>query len=231
MSLLPAVARKLSYANVVSTVALVFALGLGTSYAATKLSKNSVTSKAIAPGAVHRSDVAKNAIDSGKVKDGSLGVADLSSKARAALAGKDGAPGVGGAAGASGARGTAVHEAKVAAAQTVEFTPATPSATIALANPAYTQGAFEIDQVMVEMDATATPSGCTAGDPAFSARLTVGGVVLLETLYSMPARLVSTLLAPGTDTPRTLALTVANPSKCSGSFTVKSFTVDVLRFG
>lgn len=57
---------KLSYANVMATVAVFIALG-GASYAAIKLPKNSVGAK----------QIKKNAVTGAKVKDGSLTGADL----------------------------------------------------------------------------------------------------------------------------------------------------------
>ncbi|CAA9536822.1 MAG: hypothetical protein AVDCRST_MAG85-4209, partial [uncultured Solirubrobacteraceae bacterium] len=79
---------------VVSIVALIVALG-GTSYAAFKLPRNSVGAPEIKTGAVRGSEV----------KNGSLGVRDLSRRTRAALRGPAGAAGVPGAAGARGATG------------------------------------------------------------------------------------------------------------------------------
>lgn len=64
--------KGLSFANVVSVISLVFALGLGTAWAATELAKNDVRSKHIAKRAVKRSDLAGNAVSSTKVADGSL---------------------------------------------------------------------------------------------------------------------------------------------------------------
>jgi hypothetical protein len=61
----------LTYANVVSTLCLFIVLG-GSSYAAVTLKRNSVRSKHIKNGQVKRPDVARNAIDSSKVRDGSL---------------------------------------------------------------------------------------------------------------------------------------------------------------
>lgn len=55
------IARRLSFANVVSILALFIALG-GTSYAAIKLPRNSVGSK----------QIKRDAITTAKVKDGSL---------------------------------------------------------------------------------------------------------------------------------------------------------------
>lgn len=65
---------RLSYANVVATLALFLALG-GSSYAALKLPRNSVGAAQIRAGAVHSSDVA----------NGSLQAGDLSGAARKAL--------------------------------------------------------------------------------------------------------------------------------------------------
>lgn len=68
---------KLTYANVVATLALVLAIGGGSVYAAVKLGKNEVKSKNIANGAVKGKDLGKNAVTSPKVKDGSIAAGDL----------------------------------------------------------------------------------------------------------------------------------------------------------
>jgi hypothetical protein len=68
---------RLTYANVVATLALVLALGGGTVYAATKLGKNEVKSKNIAPGAVKGGDLHKDAVTGPKVKDGTIAAGDL----------------------------------------------------------------------------------------------------------------------------------------------------------
>lgn len=61
----------LTYANVMATVAVFLALG-GSSYAVVALKANSVRSTHIKNGQVKRPDVARNAITSAKVADGSL---------------------------------------------------------------------------------------------------------------------------------------------------------------
>jgi hypothetical protein len=58
---------RLTYANVVSTLALFLALGGGAAYAAGK-----VQSSDLAPGAVHTGDVLKRAITSGKLAVGAV---------------------------------------------------------------------------------------------------------------------------------------------------------------
>lgn len=63
--------RRLSYANVVATLALFIALG-GTSFAAVTLAKNSVRSSHITNGQVKRADLANRAVNSAKVANQSL---------------------------------------------------------------------------------------------------------------------------------------------------------------
>jgi hypothetical protein len=58
--------------NVVGYIALFFALGLGSAWAATELEKNEVKSKHIANGQVKNVDLATDAVTSPKVADGSL---------------------------------------------------------------------------------------------------------------------------------------------------------------
>ena len=68
---------RLTYANVVATLALVLAIGGGTVYAAIHLGKNSVHSKNIAAAAVKTSDLGRNAVTSPKVKDGTIDADDI----------------------------------------------------------------------------------------------------------------------------------------------------------
>lgn len=71
---------RLSYANVMSTIAVMVALG-GTSYAALSLPNNSVTSKKIKNGAVHASDLARGAVTSAKLAARSVTSAKLAANA------------------------------------------------------------------------------------------------------------------------------------------------------
>ncbi|MFL5842329.1 MAG: hypothetical protein ACJ77Z_17925 [Thermoleophilaceae bacterium] len=115
---------RLSFANVISLIALFVALG-GTGYAAVKLSPNSVTSKAIKRGAVTNSDLAKNAVTGSKVKDGSLLKQDFAVGQVPAgpsgpagpqgAAGPQGLPGTHGADGAQGPPGVATAFARLQA--------------------------------------------------------------------------------------------------------------------
>ena len=69
---------RITYANVVSTMALCIALG-GVSYAAVKLPKNSVVSATIKNGQVKNKDLGNNSVTSPKIKDGAVADADLAS--------------------------------------------------------------------------------------------------------------------------------------------------------
>lgn len=86
---------RASYSNIMSTLAVFIALG-GTSYAVAKLPRNSVGS----------SQLRSNAVTGSKVRNGSLGLVDLSSSARLSGArgprGREGPPGPAGAAGPAG---------------------------------------------------------------------------------------------------------------------------------
>jgi hypothetical protein len=92
---------RLSYANVIATLALFIALG-GTSYAAIKLPKNSVGSTQIKTGAVH----------TGEISNRTIRLQDISTSARASLRGQTGPQGPQGPAGAPAVK----HFAAVSAA-------------------------------------------------------------------------------------------------------------------
>ena len=64
--------RRLSYANVMSTIAVVVAVGTGSAYAA-----NTIRSTDIVDGEVKTADVANQDLTGGDIKDGSLTTFDL----------------------------------------------------------------------------------------------------------------------------------------------------------
>ena len=74
---------KLSYANVVASLALFLALG-GAAYAATKLPPNSVGAKQIRNGSVTSGDVKNQTLTGTDIKNGSVTAADLKAGAAAA---------------------------------------------------------------------------------------------------------------------------------------------------
>jgi len=75
-----AIRKKLSYANVMATLALFVALG-GVGYAAAHLPRDSVGSKQIKEDAVKASEQAPDSVDSSNVIDLSLGGGDLANNA------------------------------------------------------------------------------------------------------------------------------------------------------
>jgi hypothetical protein len=101
---------RLTYANVMATIAVFMALG-GSSYAAVALSANSVKSKHIGKGQVKFADIAKNAVTSAKVADGSLLATDFQTgqlpPGSTGSPGPTGPPGPKGEAGPPGANGEA----------------------------------------------------------------------------------------------------------------------------
>jgi hypothetical protein len=102
---------RLSYANVVATLALFLAL-CGGSYAALKLPKNSVGSK----------QLKKNSVTSAKVKAGSLLTSDFKSSQRKALVGPRGPQGETGATGPAGTvSGTLPSKATLRGVFNVDF--------------------------------------------------------------------------------------------------------------
>src|SRR4051812_30552074 len=88
--------ERLTYANVMATIAVFIALG-GGSYAAIKLPRNSIGAAEIRTGAVRSSEI----------KDHSITTGDLAESTRAALHGQQGPRGLPGAAGTNGAPGPA----------------------------------------------------------------------------------------------------------------------------
>jgi hypothetical protein len=98
---------RLNYANVTATLALFVTLG-GTGYAALSLPRDSVGSREIRPRSVRHSELGRNAVESDNVRNGSLGLSDLSTDARARLSGArgpTGAIGPGGPPGSAGMKG------------------------------------------------------------------------------------------------------------------------------
>jgi len=72
--------QRLTFANVVSVIALFVALG-GGAYAVTVAKKNSVVSKSIKNGQVRKADIAKNSVNGAKVADNSLTGAEINESA------------------------------------------------------------------------------------------------------------------------------------------------------
>ena len=104
--MLRALADRLTYANVVATLALFIALG-GISYAAVKIPRNSIGTKHIKKGAITADKIRNGAIGSAKIRDGGVQTDDLDElpegePGRDGLDGRDGFDGVDGTPGVPG---------------------------------------------------------------------------------------------------------------------------------
>lgn len=71
------VRKRLTYANVMSSIAVFLVLGGGAAFAASQLGKNSVGSKQLKKNAVTSAKIKKNAVTGAKVKPGSLQATDF----------------------------------------------------------------------------------------------------------------------------------------------------------
>lgn len=164
-------AQRLSYSDVVATIALCLALG-GTSYAAVTLGK----------GAVRARNVAPNAIDSSKVRDGSLLLRDFKPsqldrlRGAAGLLGPQGPAGPQGPSGQTGAPGGGVVLGTTATLTgPVSSTPSPPGGveaapSVPLADPGWMQPVGTI-ALMAGAATVHVPTQCDTilgGDPVLS---------------------------------------------------------------
>ena len=99
-----AIRSRLTYANVMATIAVFIALG-GTGYAALTLPRNSVGSKQLRKGSVGTSELRTGAVRSKDIRNRTIRLTDVSRPARRALKGQTGAQGP------AGAPGTALRAA------------------------------------------------------------------------------------------------------------------------
>lgn len=72
-----AVRKRLTYANVMSSIAVFLVLGGATAFAASQLGKNSVGSKQLKKNAVTTAKIKKNAVSGAKIKPGSVQGSDI----------------------------------------------------------------------------------------------------------------------------------------------------------
>ncbi|HXV05420.1 MAG TPA: hypothetical protein VFP23_05890 [Solirubrobacterales bacterium] len=73
--------KRLTYANVMSSIAVFLVIGGTTAFAAIHLSKNSVGTKQLKKNAVTAAKIKKNAVTTAKVKNGTVTTAKLSNRA------------------------------------------------------------------------------------------------------------------------------------------------------
>ena len=69
--------KRLTYANVMSTIAVFFVVGGATAFAATELAKNSVGAKQLKSNAVTSAKIKKEAVTAAKIKNGAVGTSKL----------------------------------------------------------------------------------------------------------------------------------------------------------
>jgi hypothetical protein len=148
---------RLSYGNVVATLALFIALG-GTSYAALKLPRNSVGS----------AQIRSNAVTSSKVADGSLLLNDFSARERSALRGVAGPQGAQGPGGSQGAQGPAGLQGPAGA----------PGATKVVVH-SHDFG------LLTPMATVTTAVGCSAGEQAIAGGASASAAVTVRQTFPL----------------------------------------------
>ena len=73
--------KRLTYANVMSSIAVFLILGGGAAFAATQLAKNSVGTKQLKSNAVTAAKIKKEAVTAAKIKNGAVGTSKLGASA------------------------------------------------------------------------------------------------------------------------------------------------------
>jgi hypothetical protein len=148
---------KLTYANVVATLALVLALAGGTAYAATQiLPKNSVGTRQLRDGAVTKAKIAPGVLGAAAGVPGPAGAQGATGPTGAGgpagSPGADGKPGAAGARGAVGPRGAEGSQGPPG----VPGLPGTPGAPGTIAGP-LPSGQSEQGQYLAHVDPGASP--------------------------------------------------------------------------
>ena len=237
--------------NIVAYVALFVALG-GSSYAAVRLSPNSVTTRAIAKGAVTHTKLAKNAVTTASVRNGTLMSTDFArgqvlkglrgdagsagSQGNMGLAGIPGLRGDAGPQGPAGQNGSASIALKSRSSDSVSA-PNGASTGIPLSGNTWTQSAGELDLITGNVTLT-IPASCT-GSFGNSVVIAVDGTP--QTFAVAPASPASgtvtvplnvgTLSEPSASAKHTLTASLANSCTKGGeNYSVSNAKLDVLAF-
>ena len=218
--------------NAVAYVALFAALG-GTSYAAVRLAPGSVTSRAIANGAVTHSKLAVHSIGPANFRPGAL---------QSALNGSKGVTGGVGAAGPAGPAGPAGHDGSASVALRARSTgavtaPHGSAADIPLSGGSWTQAANDLD--LLTGSATLTiPQSCT-GSFGNAVSISVDGVPnTFAVAPTAPAGatvtvplVVSEVMEPGADTQHTISAKLADTcTKAGEDYSLSNLKLDVVNF-
>lgn len=222
-----AVRRRLTYANVMSTIAVFGVLG-GGAWAAGKITskdiaKDAVLSKQIKNGTIESQDLAKGAVTAKQVKLGSLSpghVKNLVATPAGNSSAVTGEPSVELPYPLQGASWTQAGSQLELLTGTVRFT--TPPACVLDGTP----GQFGNGRVRVKLGGNAILAGYLSPLPADTARTTTLSVAPDIQGGGGPAL----LQRPGDATPRTLTATIEDNCE-TGNFTVQSIAVDVIGIG
>lgn len=232
---------RLSFANVMSVIAVFIALG-GTGYAAFKLPKNSVGSKQLKKNSVTKAKIKKNAITAAKIKDSSVTSAKIANDAI------DGSKVRDGSLTGSDVDAATMPFSRVVAKLRGNSSVAVPESGLTvypLSNASYTQAANEDDRYVAAVDVTIPPS-CEGPNRQAEAYLLVDtdpaspseydlvgtGAVQAEGTGTVTKRIeiggYGTRFQPGTAKEHTLTL-VLNSDCSTGGGVVATFAgVDVI---
>lgn len=219
--------QRLTYANVVSTVALFLALGGGVVYAAAKIGtkeiqRQAVTAKKIAPGAV------KN----GKLLDGSVGTTKIADDA----------------VGNAKVEDDSIQPSKLTFPVYYAASPSGGSRTVPAGAPTpypvsggrWTQAADAINVLFGEATATLAYDGAGSGSCQLFFDIRIDGQQLggdqFSTDSTAPVRISRSIgaapqIGPVTATARTLTVQVASNGDCTAGSTIDSTRFRVLDFG
>jgi hypothetical protein len=228
---------SLTYANVVASIAMFAAFG-GSSYAAVKLSKDSVRSSHIKDGQVKAVDLAPavnqqlNGRPGAPGANGAPGAAGpAGAKGERGLRGFDGLDGWDGQDGQDGAPGTVVTRLRGPGGSTIAS-----NTLVALGfHRGFDQPADEVVQLFGSMHVT-PPASCTGGNLLL--RVLVDGRVILASRVSpsTPSDVdiavldAPALFEPGSATNRTVTAEASDNCQNDANYTVDSVSVDVVRY-
>jgi hypothetical protein len=228
--------------NAVGYLALFAALG-GTSYAAVRLTPGSVTSRALARGAVTHTKLATNSVDARNIISGTLTRGDFAPGTLAALtngskgaAGGKGAAGPGGPAGPAGADGSAAIVARARGTATITA-PHGATTSVPVNGGTWTQDTGDI--ALVTGSATIkTPPACTGsfgnavtiqvdGAPATFA---VAPTAPASTTMTMPIAVMA-VMEPASSTTHRITASLGNSCTKDGEdFGVSDLKLDIVKF-
>jgi hypothetical protein len=228
--------------NAVGYLALFAALG-GTSYAAVRLTPGSVTSRALARGAVTHTKLATNSVDARNIISGTLTRGDFAPGTLAALtngskgaAGGKGAAGPAGPAGPAGADGSAAIVARARGTATITA-PHGATTSVPVNGGTWTQDTGDI--ALVTGSATIkTPPACTGsfgnavtiqvdGAPATFA---VAPTAPASTTMTMPIAVMA-VMEPASSTTHRITASLGNSCTKDGEdFGVSDLKLDIVKF-